>query len=144
MAHMSQEKKKLLAPKIKAALAEYGIKATIGVKNHSTLVLNITEGAIDFIGNYNAFNSDRSKNLYAPDRFEPAKDYIQVNHYHYDKHFDDKAALFLGTVLGAMNEGNHDHSDIQTDYFNVGWWVSINIGRWNKPYKFNPALEPKK
>jgi hypothetical protein len=33
-----------------------------------------------------------------------------------------------------MNAGNWDKSDIQTDYFNVGWYIDVNIGKWNKPY----------
>jgi hypothetical protein len=33
-----------------------------------------------------------------------------------------------------MNMGNHDNSDIMTDYFDVGWYVDVNIGLWNKPY----------
>jgi hypothetical protein len=34
-----------------------------------------------------------------------------------------------------MDIGNHDRSDIQTDYFDVGWYKSVNIGTWNKPYE---------
>jgi hypothetical protein len=34
-----------------------------------------------------------------------------------------------------MNTGNWDESDIQTDYFNVGWYVDVKIGSWQKPYK---------
>jgi hypothetical protein len=34
-----------------------------------------------------------------------------------------------------MNDGNHDNSDIQSDYFDVGWYISINVGRWDKPYE---------
>jgi hypothetical protein len=37
-------------------------------------------------------------------------------------------------VFAEMNDGNWDKSDIQSDYFNVGWYVDVNIGRWNKPY----------
>jgi hypothetical protein len=33
-----------------------------------------------------------------------------------------------------MNGGNHDNSDVQTDYFDVGWYVDVNIGSWDKPY----------
>jgi hypothetical protein len=29
---------------------------------------------------------------------------------------------------------NHDNSDIMTDYFDVGWYLNINVGGWNKPY----------
>jgi hypothetical protein len=57
-----------------------------------------------------------------------------VNVYHIDSHFSGKACKCLEELLAAMNEGNWDRSDIQTDYFDVGWWVSIGIGRWNKPY----------
>jgi hypothetical protein len=34
-----------------------------------------------------------------------------------------------------MMVGNHDKSDVMTDYFNVGWYIDINIGKWDKPYK---------
>jgi hypothetical protein len=33
-----------------------------------------------------------------------------------------------------MNAGNWDKSDIQTDYFDVGWYIDVNVGRWDKPY----------
>jgi hypothetical protein len=23
-----------------------------------------------------------------------------------------------------------------TDYFDVGWYIDINVGKWNKPYQF--------
>jgi hypothetical protein len=34
-----------------------------------------------------------------------------------------------------MNVGNHDRSDIQSDYFDVGWYVDVNVGAWNQPYE---------
>ena len=34
-----------------------------------------------------------------------------------------------------MNDGNHDNSEIQYDYFDVGWYIDVNIGRWNQPYQ---------
>jgi hypothetical protein len=43
---------------------------------------------------------------------------------------------FLKEVLTAMNEGNHDRSEIQYDYFDVGWYVDVNVGRWNESYQF--------
>ena len=52
MAYMSQERKQNLAPAIKAVLKKYGVKATIAVRNHSTLVVNIKSGSIDFIENF--------------------------------------------------------------------------------------------
>jgi len=48
MAYMNQEKKKKLAPAIKEICKKYGIKATLGVSNYSTLNLNLKSGSIDF------------------------------------------------------------------------------------------------
>ena len=54
MAYISQERKKQLAPNIKAVLKKYGAKGTIGVKHHSSLVVNISSSPFDFIGVRNA------------------------------------------------------------------------------------------
>lgn len=132
MAYMSQEKKAKLAPAIKAACKKYGIKASIAVRHHSTLVLNIKEGKIDFIGNYNKMIDDRDP--CGVRKINKATKSIDVNPYWYQDHFDGVALAFLKEVFTAMNAGNHDRSDIQTDYFDVGWYVDVNVGRWDKPY----------
>lgn len=131
MAYMSQEKKAKIAPKVKEVLKRYGVKGSLAVHNHSTLILNIKSGKLDFISN---FNKTCSEQEYRVHTFMPATDYIDVNPYHFDKHFVGLCLAFLSEVYEAMMEGNHDNSDIQTDYFDVGWYVNINIGRWDKPY----------
>lgn len=127
MAYVSQELKAKLTPQIKAVCKKYGIKATVAVRRHSTLVVNISQGRIDFIKNFNKVNARKPG-------FVSAKDYIDVNIYWYREHFDGEALQFLQELIPAMNVGNHDRSDIQTDYHDVGWYVDVNIGRWNKPY----------
>lgn len=122
MAYVSQELKSKLAPQIKAICKKYGVKASLAVRNHSTLVLNVKSGKIDFIRDYG--DSDDAR-----------KFGIQVNPYHYKSHFDGKAKAFLSEVIPAMNDGNWDKSEIQYDYFNVGWYIDVNIGKWNKPYE---------
>lgn len=119
MAYMSQERKKELAPGIKAALSKHGYKGTIGVHHHSTLVINVTEGPVD-IKQFS--HSDNG--------------YLDVNPYHYERMYGDdpKFVAFLKDLMNAANKGNHDRSDIQSDYFDVGWYVDINIGRWDKPF----------
>ena len=52
MAYMNQERKAQLAPAIKAACKKYGIKASIAVRNHMTLCVNIKSGRLDLIGNH--------------------------------------------------------------------------------------------
>jgi hypothetical protein len=121
MAYMNQEKKAKIAPAVKAILKKYNVKASLAVRNHSTLVLNVKQGSIDFIKDYG-------------DSEDAAKFGIQVNPYHYKSHFTGKSVKFLSEVITAMNHGNHDRSDAMIDYFDVGWYVDVNIGQWNKPY----------
>ena len=122
MAYVSQELKAKIAPKVKAILKKYKVKGSLAVNHHSTLVLNLKEGALDMYKDYG--------NTEDAEKFG-----IQVNPYHYQSHFEGKTKAFLSEVIPAMNDGNWDKSDIQSDYFNVGWYVSVNIGKWNKPYE---------
>jgi len=133
MAFMSQENKKELAPAIKAALKKYGVKASIAVHNHSTLVVNIKSSKIDFIGNFNAVKDNSGKPEHLADT------YIDVNPYWYEQHFTGEAVEFLKELFTAMNNGNYNDSDIMTDYFNVGWYTDVNIGQWDKPFIFEEA-----
>jgi hypothetical protein len=121
MAYMSQSKKLDIAPKVKAILKKFNVKGSLAVRNHSTLVLNVKAGSVDFMQDYGDEESARNFG-------------IQVNPYWYHEHFTGKSKQFLKEVLNAMNDGNHDRSDIQSDYFDVGWYVDVNIGKWNKPY----------
>ena len=116
MAYFTQEQKKAMAPAIKNLLKKYNLKGTLAVKHHSTVVLNIKEGAIDFL---------KGKN----------DDYIQVNPYHIGNHYTGKALEFLTAAKKILMTGNHDNTDLMTDYFDVGWYVNINIGQYDKPYK---------
>jgi hypothetical protein len=131
MAYMSQEKKAKIAPIVKAILKRYGIKGSLAVRNHSTLVLNIKSGPIDFITNCIETLERRPGGFR---NVSPAKNYIQINPYWYRDRFTGSALDFLSEVLPAMNVGNHDRSEAQYDYFDVGWYVNVNIGQWDKPY----------
>ena len=133
MAYVSQELKSKLSPAIKAICKKYGVKASIGVDNHSTLVLNIRSSKIDFFGIYNKVAA--AKPGFTERGGYLAKDSLQVNHYCIDECYTGQAKSFLSEVINAMNVGNFDHSDSQTDYFHCGWYVNVNIGRWNKPYE---------
>lgn len=117
MAYMNQETKKAIAPVVKSIMKKYGLKGSMGVRNHSTLVLNITEGKIDFL-------KDRDST------------YTSVNRYWFREHFDGVAKDCLSEVIEAMNSGNWNNSRIEVDYFDVGWYVDVNIGKWNSPYKY--------
>lgn len=38
-----------------------------------------------------------------------------------------------------MNVDNHDRSDLQSDYHDVGWWIEIRLGSYEKPYQVQLA-----
>ena len=134
MAFMNQEKKKLLAPAIKKVLKKYNLKGSIGVRHYSGLVVNIREGSIDFINNWkpNNVKAEEGKKI---------QNYIQVNEFWIDENYSGIAKECLKELNSAMNGckeiQNHNNSDIQTDYFDIGWYTYINIGQWDKPYKLN-------
>jgi len=129
---MSQERKQSLAPAIKIACAKYGIKARLSVHHRSTLVLNITEGPIDFFASISRV-MDQNPNRFG-DSWSKPNGYLSVNPYHFKDHFDGTALEFLTEVISLMNVGNFDKSDAMSDYFHVGWYVDVNIGKWDKPY----------
>jgi hypothetical protein len=132
MAYMDQTKKAELAPSMKAILKKYGMKGTVGVRNHSTLVCSISSGPIDIIGNMFEIAVCKPDSHYNRNPQKPT--HLQVNEHWISDHYTGKALAFLSELCDAMNVGNHDRSDIQTDYFDVGWYLDINVGKWDKPY----------
>jgi hypothetical protein len=115
MAYINQEKKQAKAPAINAILKKYGMHGSLSIRHHSTLVLTLLHGILDF---------DQSKG---------------VNPYYVNDYYEGKKRDFLNEVLKVMNEGNYDNSDISTDYFDVGWHVEISIGKWDKHYIIDEA-----
>lgn len=137
MAYFSQAQKAAIAPAVKAICKKYGVSASLAVRNNEVAVLNIGSGVIDFIGNANEIKKVNA--VRRGEAFCEIKDSIQVNVYHVDKNFSGQAAEFLKEVYAAMNAENHDNSDAQRDYFDVGYYVDINVGRWGKPYELKAA-----
>lgn len=135
MAYMSQEKKKDIAAKLKLIMKGTGIKYTLGVHNHSTIVMNIKSGPLDFINNYIETVTQTPRVLAYPHLFQAPKDHLDVNPYWYHEHFTGNILTLMKKIIECMNEGNHNRSDIQSDYHDVGWYVDVNIGKWDKPYE---------
>ena len=138
MAYMCQTKKKAIAPQIKSVLAKYGMKGTIAVRDRMALVVNIKSGALDLIGQANRDNKALAERR--GDRFYEVDGHYQANPYHASEGGDEKINSFFNELIQAMNGkgsgfGNHDNSDAMTDYFDVGWYLSINVGDYGKPYQ---------
>jgi hypothetical protein len=136
MAYVSQEMKKELAPGIKAVLNKYGVKGSIAVRNHMTLVVNIKSGDVDFARGKNDAGFNRGMTA-SDDGF-----YDQVNTSHISKFYNDTAAAFLTELVDAMKQPTvrgdwYNNTDIMTDYFDIAYYIDINVGQWDKGYIYN-------
>jgi hypothetical protein len=135
MAYMNQTKKQTIASKVKPILAKYGMKGSLSVRNHSTIVLKLTAGPIDFIGD---MATQREVGYFKQelDKDELRKRYnLDVNPYWFHEHYTGEALAFLSEIIPAMKGADwYDRSDIQTDYFDTAYYYDVNVGSWQKPY----------
>ena len=134
MAYMNQERKQKITQALKPILAKYKVKGSLSVRNHSTIVLTLKSGDIDFIGNSNHVCGN---DFYQVQRgFKPTTSgYDQVNPYWFQDHYDGKAKAFLTEAFKALKSADwYDESNAMIDYFNIAYYVDINIGKWDKPY----------
>ena len=126
MAYVSQDDKAKLAPAIKKVLNKYGMKGSISIRHHSTLVVTLQSGAIQFEHSH-------------------GDGYTQVNVYHIESHYEGHAKAFLLELLAAMKGPSYfNNDDAMTDYFHRSHYTDINIGKWNKPYFLQDLHKPKK
>jgi len=123
MAYMNQERKAIIAAKLKPVLKKYKVKGTLAVRSHMTIVLTVKSGPLDFINDYS--------------KPEDAKKFgIQVNPYWFQDHFQGKSKQFLAEAFDALKAaGWYNNSDAMTDYFDTAYYYDIDIGKWNKPYQ---------
>jgi hypothetical protein len=128
MAYMNQEKKARIAAKLKPILKKYAVKGSLSVRNHSTILLTVKSGQIDFHSDYGRMPGDMG--AYADRNTD-----IQVNPYWFHEHFEGASKEFLAEVFPVLKSADwYDESDAQTDYFNTAYYVAVNIGKWDKPY----------
>lgn len=115
MAYVSNETKVNIANALKPVFKKFGIKATISRGyNKSSLNVNLQEGGIDF------GVTDR-----------------QVNVYWVDDNYTGIARDFLNEVISTIKTAGEwfDKSDAMTDYFHTAFYIHVNVGKWDKPYK---------
>ena len=120
MAYVSQDKKAKIAAALKPVVPA-GWKYTLSVHNHSMIVMTVRSAPVDAIEMCNRGSE------------YPTTGYFSVNHYHFERHLPDLAET-LAPIFAALNTDNHDRSDIQTDYFDVGHYVDLRFGQFGKPF----------
>jgi hypothetical protein len=131
MAHMNQEKKAVIKAALDQVLKARGFKYSLRVDNHMAINCTIQSGPIDFIGNFKAMAGDKFQL-----REGASLDHLQVNLYWIDDHYSGQAAAILKECREALQAaGYYDRSDAMTDYFDTAYYMHLNIGAWDKPYK---------
>lgn len=113
MAYMDQERKAKIAKNLKEVVPR-SWKYSLAVRHHSSIVMTIMAAPVDLTN---------------------GKDYVQVNVYHPDVHFVGGTLETMRNIIAVLNDGNHDRSEPQVDYFDVGWYVNVDIGKWNRPFE---------
>jgi len=111
MAYMSQEHKAEIQPVVKAILKKYKLKGSLRVRHHSTLILTIKSGTINF-------NKEK------------------VNTHWIDRDHTGIAKEALTELSEALKGPNYfDETDIITDYFHTSHYTEIKIGSYEKAYE---------
>ena len=118
MAYINQLEKNEIASELKKVIPSTW-KWSLAIKHHSTLVLTIAAAPFCDLGEHD-------------------EKHVQVNCFYPESYFNKSALPTIKDVLAAMNKKNHNNSDSQSDYFDVGYYVGINIGKWNKPFSAKP------
>jgi hypothetical protein len=136
MAYMNQKEKALIAAELKKVVPA-GWKYSLSVYHHSTICMTISAAPVDLLAESNRVTkklADRRNDLFQ----ENTSGYLDFNQFHPEASFDDSLPVFV-QIFKALNLNNYNNSDSQSDYFDVGHYVSISIGKYDKPFTFTPS-----
>ena len=139
MAYVSKELKQQINEKLKAYCKPLGIKYSLAVRNHMALVMTIRQSPIDFIGAEfktlkieSDINETEEQFAYRKEKFLEKKHFNFHGWNSLDEMNEETNILYK--INEILNVGNFNNSDVQTDYFSVGWYTDLQVGTWEKPY----------
>lgn len=112
MAYMNAEKAKVIRDELKKTFPAF--KFSVRVDNYTALRVSIVSGPVRFV----------------------ESNYEQLNYFYPDRYAN---ADILKKMIEIINRTNYDRSDIQTDYFDVGFYLSLDQGKWDRPYVLKGA-----
>ena len=137
MAYMNQERKAAIrAELVKVVPASW--KWTLGVRHHSTIVFTVRSAPVDLIGEWlETVNAKRRANC---DELRERPVHVDPNEYYLQDQFVASLPL-MEAIKSALNLDNYDKSDVQTDYFDVGHYIDIKLGSWDKPFIYAESLK---
>jgi hypothetical protein len=121
MAYMNQTKKATIAQAL-ALVVPKGWRYSLSVRNRMVIVMTIQSASADLIGEI----------LNKREGFTDGN--VSLNLYWLECAYQGELLETMEAIKGALNTDNHDNSDLQTDYFDVGHYVDLSIGKWDKPF----------
>lgn len=147
MAYMNQRKKAVIAEELKKVVPK-DWRYTLRVENHRKIVCIIRstpytlreltqppthrpqpwDNPADHNRNAQKFQEHFDQRIDKQD----AVDAGQLLHY---KALKPKFETIIKAMLEALNTGNWNRSDVQSDYFDVGHYVDLYFGDYGSPYK---------
>lgn len=121
MAYMSQEHKAVIAELLKPVMPK-DWKYSLKVENHSSIICTVRSAPVDVLGKAGVELHGRA--------------YYDVNPYWYKDHIKDpELREVVGKIIDVLNHENYNNSDYMTDYFDVGHYIGLTFGTWNKPFQ---------
>lgn len=110
-----------------------GLKFSVRKQHHSSVSVTIKAGNVDF--------SDILDD----------NGHAQINQYWLNRtgkheHLFEEIYKVIKTAPASVEGGREwfDDSDSMTDYFHTAFYMSVNVGSWDKPYVYNNPYSKKK
>lgn len=144
MAYMNQDKKRQIGAILKGVVPP-GWKYSLAVANHSAIVMTIRAAPVDFI---QLRIAQLRKAAEGPCPDDVRRSWLAEQQHLADgsrgcfriwedsvNDFPDEVAAILRRIFAALNADNYDRSDVMTDYFDVGHYVTLRVGADDKPFR---------
>ena len=116
MAYISTEEVKVIREELKKNFpSRLGWKLSIVRRDYLSLSISIIQAPFELRNDQN-------------------NDYEQVNKYWIERRENTQSIPVLKKIFEIANKKNYDRSDVQSDYFDVGYYLNISIGHFGKPF----------
>lgn len=136
MAYVTKELKARVSAEIKKIMPK-GTKYSISGTGTGTLRLNIWSADTDLLEGVRNYNRKRAETGWmVPEKL----DHVRLRYDIAKIDFGAEWNSVMKKALDILYEGNHDRSDAQVDYFDVGWYVDINLGTWDRPFQHDMLI----
>lgn len=129
MAYMSQDRKKRIAAELKKVVPS-DWKYTLSVQHHSQLTMTIRKGPEALMIEPESWRYGEFTEQHMVEG-----GYRDLNVYHLKSYVVPELYDTMKAILDTLNLENYDNSDVMSDYFDVGYYVELNIGSYDKPFE---------